>query len=385
MLSFYDALSFATRKKTLLIGFITAIIMLFFLALIGISLENHYSFYSLLKSWLKAPKDSNAAYAALGRIALTLKEPLFWGIIFKKTLWAIFLMLCCGLSFFTLELVIAKKALFNQPKKFTARFFVVTLSKLMMLLTPVLILIYFFLRAVLKSFFSFLAGSIIGLNPTYRFPFDTTLTYLIAFFSFVYFLYVMILYIERFSLESLYNKKVLKAVKKHWKTILELVGRIAQGILTFAVGLAVIAFLYSQSNSLYACFFGFTAYLMWILILNTARFIFILPLLMCFAGIAWFRYDIGTDFMSNYLFSFMLMSLAFFVTFFFWAMFWATQGYLFASTAFVLRFNKTPSKDEKQHSPDKLRRLDVLYQEYLHEHKNDTQDNYFHHLTEKEK
>lgn len=385
MLSFYDALSFATRKKTLLIGFITAIIMLFFLALIGVALENHYSFYTLFKNWLTAEKGSPAAYAALGNMALMLKEPLFWGIIFKKVLWAFFLLFCCGLSFFTLELVIAKKALFNQPPHFTTKFFIVTLSKLMMLLMPLLFLIYFFLYVVLKSFFSFLAGSIVGLNPTYKFPFNSALSVLVGCVGFIYFLYVMILYIERFSLESLFEKKSLKAVKKHWKTIIELIARIAQGLLTFTAGLAIIGFLYWQSNSLYACFFGFTAYLMWILILNSARLIFILPLLMCIAGVIWFRYDIGPAFMSNYLFSFLLMSLAFFVSFFFWAMFWATQGYLFASTAFVLRFNKTPAKDEKKHSPDKLRRLDLLYQEYLHAHKNDTQDNYFHHLTEKEK
>ena len=101
MLSFFDALSFATRKKTLLLGFITAIIMLFFLISIGFSLQNHYSLYSLLKSWLTAEKGSVTAYAALGNIAIMLKDHLFWGIIFQKTLQASFLLLFCGLSFFT--------------------------------------------------------------------------------------------------------------------------------------------------------------------------------------------------------------------------------------------------------------------------------------------
>ena len=150
MLSFYDALTFATSKKTLFFGFITAMIMLCFMVLIGFSLQNQYSFYSLLKTWLSAETGSSTAYGALVNMALMLKDPLFWGIIFKKVLWASFFLVCCGLSFFTLELVIAKKALFNQPAHFTAKFFVVTLSKLMMLLTPLLFLIYFFLYVVLK-------------------------------------------------------------------------------------------------------------------------------------------------------------------------------------------------------------------------------------------
>ena len=381
MLSFYDALSFATRKKTLFIGFITAMIMLFFGILACISLENHFSFYTLFKTWLAAEKNSTAAYVALSNIAFMLKEPIFWGIIFKKVLWMTFLLICCGFSFFTLELVIAKKALFNQPPRFTAEFFIITLSKMMLLLTPLLILIYTFLYFVLKSFFAFIAGTIIGLEPSYQFPFNSGLLTLTAIGAFIYFIYVMLLFIERFSFETLFSFNALKVIKKHWKTVLELIVSVFYALFTFFIGLMLIGFLYWQSNSLYACFFSFCAYLIWILILNTARFIFTLPILITLAGLAWFRFNIGTAFMSNYLFSYLLMALTYFVAFFFWAMFWATQGYLFASAAFVLRFNKTPAKDEKKHSPEKLRCLETLYADYLREHKNDTQDNYFHHLT----
>ncbi len=380
MLSFYDALAFSAQKKNLIAAFLTACLMLFFWILIGFSLENHFQVFSLFKTWLVSSDNSVVTAAALAKIAVTLKNPEFWGLIYQKTLWITFLFFFCGISFFCLALVIAKKTLFNQPKHFTAGFFIITLGKLMLLVSPVIIVCYILLSEILKSVFAYIAGTIIGLNPTYTFPFSDAGTILLAVVIFTYLLFSILLFIERFSFQSLFR---IKPILKHKRTVAELVLRMLQSDVLLVLGVVGLTLVGLYANPLYAGFFIFMTYLICILVYGSGRWVLTLPLWVLAGGAFYLTVIFGKPFLSNYLVSFLLLGLLYFCFFFVWFFFWAVLGYLFGSAAYVLRFNRTAAKDIKKKSPEKLKRMDLLYDTYLEEHKNKTQDNYFHHLEEK--
>jgi len=383
MLSLYDALCFSVQRKNLLMGWITAIIMLSFFILIGFSLESYFQLFSAFKTWLLAETGSPKATSALAQMALTLLDDNFWPIVFQKTLWACFMMFILGLSFFALEVVIAKKALFNQPPKFTVNFFIITLGKLMLLLAPLLFAIYHFLRKLLLSLFGYYYSTqILNTETLYHFPFSGTSTTFITFTAIFYFVLIMVLFIERFSFKSLLN---LKLIVRNSKVMLELSLKIMQTFFLWGSGMAIIAFLYWRLNTVYACFIAIVSYLIWMALYHSARLIFSLPLFTITLGFLTLNYILGWAFSKNYLFSYISGMLCYFCLFFLWAMFWGTLAYLFASTAYVFRFKTTASKDIKEQAPGKLRRLDEMYNEYLQAHNNKEQQNFFHKLEDKRK
>ena len=384
MLSLYDALCFSVQRKNLLMGWITAIIVLLFFILIGFSLESNFQFFSAFKTWLLAETGSQKAISALAQMASTLMDDNFWPIIFQKTLWASFMMFILGLSFFSLEVVIAKKTLFNQPPKFTANFFIITLGKLMLLLAPLLLAIYHFLRKLLLSLFGYYYSTQISLNTeiVYRFPFSGTSVAFVTFTVLFYFVLIMVLFIERFSFKSLLN---LNLIVRNAKVMLELFLNIIQTFFLWGSGIALIAFLYWRLNTIYACFIAIISYLMWMVLHHSARLIFSLPLFSIMLGFLTLNHMLGWAFFKNYLFNYISGMLCYFCFFFLWAMFWGTLAYLFASTAYVFRFKTTASKDIKDKAPEKLRRMDEMYKEYLEAHNNQKQQNFFHHLEDKRK
>lgn len=377
MLSFYDALAYSLQKKSLLGAFCAAMVMLIFLILVICSMQNHFALCTLFKGWLQAPSGSATAISALGQIAYVLNNPLFWGWLFRKTLIACFLFFFLGISYFAFELVVAKKALFNQPKHFTAQFFFITLTKIMLLLSPLLGGLYIFFDKMLKSGFSFVASTVVGLSPTYRFPFSGVEFALFSTAAAFYFIYVFLRLVERFSFLSLLNPVPFF---KHLTTVFELIFKIILDNAVLIIGLVGWGLLYWQADSLYVCFFVCISYLLWTAICSSARWIFMMPLFVIGLGIAFFAWTLGMPFFNNYLLYFLVVGILYFCFFFLWFAFWSVLAYLFASAAYVLRFNKSPAKDIKESNPEKLRRIDTLYNEYLTEHKNNTQDNFFHHL-----
>ena len=103
MLSFYDALSFSTRKKTQFFGLITALIMLTFFIFCGVFLEQKFLLYSSFRSWLTSETGSPEALFALSKIAVNLQDPTFWRTLYKLSLFGLFFIIMVNVFFFSLE------------------------------------------------------------------------------------------------------------------------------------------------------------------------------------------------------------------------------------------------------------------------------------------
>jgi len=116
------------------------------------------------------------------------------------------------------------------------------------------------------------------------------------------------------------------------------------------------------------------------IVMKEIRFVLTLPVI--FAGITML---FGKEVLHNPMWTklwplsmggFLSLSAYFIV----WFLFLSIAAHLFSQTAFVLRFNKTPSSDIKDTEPEKMRRMEEIYDEYLQKHNIEKQDNFFDHI-----
>lgn len=397
MLSYYDTLSFSLRKQSFLIGFGISLVMLVLFLLVGFSLENQYGLFTSYRDLLQAGFEMDKVHKAFsigvasGKIVTALTEPAFMGIVVTRLLQVSFLFIVLSFLFFSLQMIIAKKELF-QPNVHSAVFsFFSALIKMMILLSPILAVIYIALERTLPHIVKFFIEQILsGENPLNVFLknlvtknvvaiqplFDKTICISCAVGLFIYFVYVFSLFIERFSFKSLANAKVFF---KHILTVIEMIFQMVMSVVLLAGLIALVTFCLWQLNILYVCFFALLIYFV-CTVTSPARWIFITFFMvvaaMCFALNAF----VGPFVFRANIVYYLVDILTYFSFFFVFSIFWSAIAYSFASTAYVFRFNQTPSKDVKEQEPEKLRQIDELYNNYLKEHKNDVQDNFFHHL-----
>lgn len=374
MLSFYDAMIFGLQKKSLFGGFIFAAVMLCFFVLIGWALESNFALFSTAAAIISSQNNSALFISNLNQLGQILMTPEFWGMTFQKTHWAFMLFVGGLFAVFTWEVIVAKKTLFNQPPNFSLTFFVFTFAKMMLLLLPILAVLYFFSYEMFKSAFEYLAATVFGLKQRFHWPFSMWIVVPFALWFFCYFVYTTLLFIGRFSFSSLLHGVIFF---KHFKTVLELFAWwILNHIIVIIAFVALFAVCYFI-DSLWVCFMMLIFYLLMMLVFDQIKFICLLPFAVIAAGALGLQTWLGRAFFNNYILEILIGGLVYFTGFFVLAVFTSVLAHLFAQTAFVFHFDKTPASDAMERQPDHTKRIDELYNEYLTEHNNQTQSNFF--------
>ena len=367
MLSYYDTLSFSFQKKGFLMGFCLALVMLFFFVLIGFSFEKQYMIFSNFKNYLLTGDNISAS-----AIILTLHDPLFNFALTSKILWMLCRFILADLLFFSWQTIISKKDLFKQKTDSTPAFYVIALAKMLVLFSPVLFVLYRVFRRILYPV-------VVSFTEGKRFisPYTWQESALCTVVLFIWVVYAVTLFCGRFSFSSLLNVKLFF---KNLKVVSELVLQIITTIVFFCVSVVGIGYCCFIMDPIYACFCGLLVYFI-CTIMSSSRWVF-MTFFLIIAGLGiYLGHSFGyTFFARNLLIAYLIGVLIYFSFFFFTGCLFSSFAYSFASTSYVFRFNKTPAKDVKQQAPEKLRRIDELYNKYLKEHKNDVQDNFFHHM-----
>ena len=364
MLSYYDSLSFSVRKESSLFSFCIALLMFSFLALACYSLDQEYGI--LNGSILKSLEDPTTRVIILNTVSRKLASICLW-------------MISLYFLLFSFQVVYSKKELFQPTVHSTKSFFLIATAKMMLLCAPILIALHSFFPKLFFYGLSFLLDTgYYQKNVAFNFPFDKDACIWWAGGLFIYFIYAVLLFLGHFSFSSLFN---LKLFLRRISVVIELVFHILVSVVWVVLLVVAMNYCCLKFDTLYVCFFALLIYFI-CTIASSSRWVFMsLFLVVLGMGFALNNY-LGYEFFRKYMILFLLIALVYFTFFFIVGAFFSTLAYSFASTAYVFRFNQTPSKDVKQQAPEKLRRIDELYNVYLKEHRNDVQDNFFHHMEE---
>lgn len=343
--------------------------MLFFFILIGVSLEKQYMIFSSFKMYLLT-RDRIAA----GAVILTFNDDAFNFALASKLSWMLFLFIIFNLLFFSWQMIRTKQGLFHQNNRSATSFYFIALAKAMVLFLPLLFVLYRMFRRILYPAVVFLTK-----GKTFDFPYSMTECIVWAIILLVWAAYAFTLFCGHFSFSSLLNVKLFG---KNIKVVLELIGQIIVTVLLLSLCTVAIGYCCFKMDPIYLCFAGFLVYFLATLV-SPSRWIFMTFFLVVASIGFYLAHSFGYDFfVKNLLIAYLMGILIYFSFFFMVTCLFSAFAYSFASTSFVFRFDQTPSKDIKKQAPEKLRRIDELYSGYLKEHKNDVQDNFFHHMEE---
>ena len=122
MLSYYDTLSFAVRKKSFLAGLCISLLMFLFFTLICFSLEKNYAIFSNFKRLLMTT-DKMALSIIITKIVVTLGDITFKVAVSKKIAWILLLFISFNLVFFSWQTITSKKDLFHQTSRSSIPFY----------------------------------------------------------------------------------------------------------------------------------------------------------------------------------------------------------------------------------------------------------------------
>jgi len=377
MLSFYDALCFSIQKRNLMFCVCLALIVLLCFIATGIVLEKDFVIFSALKNALTSTNGDITKFGSATQLVLTLKQISFWSSVYPKAVWIVMLFLVSSLVFFVQALLISKKQLFHLPETFSLPFLVNSVFKMLLILLPITTTAYVYTKHVLFSVFSFGIQTAMNMNPMYNFPFSQKATIIYFVLCIIYLYYVLCLFIDRFSFRSLVR---IKCLIKHFTTVLELIFWHIIATALLLVAWCGLLWILSHLDISIVCFGVLFTYLSLMIVMKEIRFVLTLPVI--FAGITML---FGKEVLHNPMWTklwplsmggFLSLSAYFIV----WFLFLSIAAHLFSQTAFVLRFNKTPSSDIKDTEPEKMRRMEEIYDEYLQKHNIEKQDNFFDHI-----
>lgn len=364
MLSIYDALSFGLHKKSFLWGVFLSIFILASAFFTGYLAQEKFLTSSTIQTI-----QNGSVKSAFG----VLRNSSFWVMLYPRVLCTISVIFASVFVFFAQALIIAKKKLFNLPPRFSLSFLICTLSKLLILFLPVALAIYAYTHGILNSVFVFVIRTVKDTNPQYKYPFSLSSTICFVSFVILYLYYSICLFIERFAFIPLLK---VSCFFRHIGTVLELMIAHIFSFMLLVLFIGILFFVATHMSSLYVCFAFIFVYLFAMILDKSVCFGLLIPIFM--AGIIiWASYhSAGPVFIKLYWPQILIATLIFNLFFIFIFMFLATVAHLFAQTTFVFHFNKTPSSDVMDSSPEKLGRIEDLYDEYLRTHKN-SKENFF--------
>lgn len=378
MLSYYDALSYSVRRKSFIFGLALALLMMLFFALICFSLEKQFAIFSSFKGLL-VTTDRVAQSVFFDRTVTTLRDILFRITVCKKMVWFLFLFIFFNIAFFSWQTIAAKKELFQQTSRSSFAFYFIAMGELLLLLLPLLYGAYVFFLKMAPLCINYLIDCFLfGKNCDFKFPYSVEQCIAWGAGLFVWTVYAISLFIGHFSFKSLLNVDVFL---KYIKVVLELIAQIVTSFVLVAVIFVAVGYCYWVMDPIYFCFFVLLIYFVGT-IASSSRWVFMVFFLLIAAGGFGLHFLWGQNLFKGYMITYLQNMLVYFSFFFVISCFFGTLAYVFASAAYVFRFNQTPATDVKEQSPEKLRRIDDLYTGYLKEHKNDVQDNFFHHMEE---
>lgn len=366
MLSIYDALSFGVQKKSFLWGIFLSIFILASVFFTGYLAQEKF----LTSSTIQAIQNGSVK-SAFG----VLRDSSFWVMLYPRVLCTISVILASIFVFFAQALIISKKKLFNLPPHFSLSFLIRTLSKLLILFLPAALAIYAYTHGVLNSVFSFVIRTVKDTNPQYKYPFPFGTTICFVSFVILYLYYSICLFIERFTFMPLLK---ISCFFRHLGTVLELMIAHIFSFMLLVLFIGILFFIATHMSSLYVCFAFIFFYLLTMILEKNARFGLLIPIFMAGIIILASYHSAGLVFIKLYWTQLFIATLIFnlFFIFIFMFMFLSIVAHLFAQTTFVFHFNKTPSSDIMDTSPEKLGRIEDLYDDYLRTHKN-SKENFF--------
>ena len=351
--------------------------MFLFFTLICFSLEKNYAIFSNFKRLLMTT-DKMALSIIITKIVVTLGDITFKVAVSKKIAWILLLFISFNLVFFSWQTITSKKDLFHQTSRSSIPFYFIAMGQMLLLLSPLIVGAYLLFPKMVMLGVTYLIDILFNSNPTFKFPYSIKECLAWGIALLLWTAYAVTLFIGHFSFKSLLNVELFL---KHWRVVFELIAQIITSFIVLLAIFTVIGYCCWEMDPIYFCFFGLLIYFI-STIGSSSRWIFMAFFLIVLAGGAGLYTLFGYAFFKAYMVAYVQYSLIYFSFFFITSAFFSALAYTFASTAFVFQFNQTPATDVKEQSPEKLRRIDDLYTSYLKEHKNDVQDNFFHHMEE---
>lgn len=371
MLSIYDAGQFALHKRTFGGGFLMGCVFLILVAVTTLIL--HLSFpeiQALLTSAPGNPLTSSAVWFGLYHF-LTTPEVLFK--IMRIILQMAFVVLLIYLFFFVFYYVKAKRDLFQYPPVIHFFFFLRVLFKSFFLILPLLGLFYVMAKLHLsREIIIFLIRfKQMALQLPSRIP--CFVNWAAGVGSFLYFTYVFTQFADRFSFQGLIR---IRTFFKHIPAYIELLGLILVATLFFMGSQALLYLVCQYIDKTTVGFFFLISYVFIMVLFNRARVWFLLPF--GFYGLLLLViHSYGLP-VKPFIWPVMLLTTLYFFSFFLYNVYFATIAHLISQTAYVFQKNKLPVSDMKKTNPEKLAPIQKQYDDFLDEHKNKEQDNFFH-------